>query len=153
MTNISSTTVTFYNFIEMTHEIDRILGYEQRHCGKHFHPETGEFRDWCDTKGYGDHDSEGKFWNSSQIWFAEYQKDIADDKWDDTPYMDFWHWQLKNCVDESFRNDSYSKFSISMDYCCDDETQPWQREIMQVWHDTFKHLADEDGSINIWVSW
>ena len=150
--NITERTVTFYDFIEMCREIDRVLGYDQRGCEKHFHPDTGNFDDWCKTKGYGQTDSDGEPRNSSRVWFAEFMKDVKDGKFDETPYMDFWHWQIDHCVDErTFRNDVFSSFSISME--CAEDAEDWQKEIQQVWHDTFKHLADDEGDINIWVSW
>jgi len=159
MVEITKTTVTFYDFMEMTRAIDKILGYKQRDAGRHFFPGTGDFNDWHDKKGYPQIDSDGKDRGSSQIWFKEYEKDCADDKFKKRPYMDFWHWQMKHCVDDEgrFRNDTYNWVSVSMD-CCDEETEDWQREIMQVWHDTFKHLAEDDddgneGVINIWVCW
>lgn len=81
--NVTAVTVIFYDFIEMCREIDRVLGYDQRTCGKHFFPDTGNFDDWCATKGYGDVDSEGKDRGSSQIWFAEYQNDVTNEKRND----------------------------------------------------------------------
>ena len=133
MSNISSRTKTFYDFIEMKHEIDRVLGYNQRGCGKHFHPTTGNFDDWCISKGYGDIDPDGIDRNSSRTWYGEYQEDIANSKWDDTPYLDFWHWQLKNCVNESFSNDSYGWVNISPR--CAEDAEDWQKVIQQVFQD------------------
>jgi len=149
--NITTITKTFHNFIEMCDLIDKKLGYSQRKCGKHFFPNTGDFYDWHKMKKYPNHDSEGKYLNSSQIWFAEYQKEISEGKWKDTPYMDFWHWQLKNCVNEDFKNDSYGYVSINPE--CAKNAKSWQKEIQQVWYETFKDIADENGHINIWISW
>jgi len=149
--NISTVTKTFYDFMEMTDEIDRILGYGQRGCGKHFHPNTGDFDDWHKSKGYGRVDPEGKHIGDSQIWYAEYQKNVDDNIFKETPYMDFWHWQLDNCMNNGFCNDSYGYVNISM--WCADEAEDWQKEIQQVWHDTFKDIADEEGIVEIQISW
>ena len=141
----------FYDFIEMCNEIDKVLGYDQRECGKHFYPETGKFDDWCNSKGYGEEDSEGLHRGSSQIWFKEYQQDILEEKWLDTPYMDFWHWQMDNCIGDDFSNDSYSTINIHPNIA--KNAEDWQKEIQQVWYDTFKDIANEDGEVPIWVCW
>lgn len=148
---LSKITKTFYDFIEMTEVINEIIDHDQRDLGKYFYPETGDFNDWCDSKNYGDYDPDGKYRNSSTIWFSEYKNDIVNKKWNETPYLDFWHWQIDNCVHENFRNDSFSKVSISMDLAKDAEN--WQKDIQKIWYETFKHLADEHGDIDIWVSW
>lgn len=144
-------TETFYDFMDMCQEITKILGYNPRNCGKHFYPETGSFDEWCDSKKYGKKDPEGKHRNSSQIWYSEYKKDIQEEKWKDVPYMDFWHWQLDHCVGHDFGNDRYSTINIHPD--CAKDAQNWQKEIQQVWWETFKDIADKNGVINIWVCW
>lgn len=149
--NITKITKVMYDFGEMTDEIDRILGYSQRGCGKHFHPNTGEFEDWHKSKGYGRVDPEGKNIGDSQFWYAAYQQDIADGKFIETPYLDFWHWQLENCMNDGFHNDSCGYVIISME--CAEEAEDWQKEIQQVWHDTFIDIADEDGCVEVWISW
>ena len=36
-----------------------------------------DFDNWCNLKGYGKKDSEGKARRASNIWFKEYQEDIS----------------------------------------------------------------------------
>lgn len=148
---VSTREKKFYDFIEMCNEIDGILGFDQRDAGKHYHPDSGDFYEWCDSKGYGEKDPEGKYRGSSQIWFAEHQEECRDGKWFRTPYMDFWHWQLDNCVGHDFSNDSYSTVCVHPD--CASDAEEWQKEIQQVWWETYKDIADENGYIDIWVSW
>ena len=78
---------------------------------------------------------------------------MKEGKWDETPYMDFWHWQMDNCVGDDFRNDTYSSVYVGMDPSYLENAEDWQKEIQQVWNDEFKHLANEYGWIKIWVSW
>jgi len=141
-----------YDFMDMNKVIDNKLGYNARKAGKHFHPETGDYNDWHKEKGLRDYDIEGNHKGSSKILFSQYKKDVEDGKWLETPYMDFWHWQLANCVSDNFRNDNVASVYIGEDYSYI-IAEPWQKEIQKVWHDTFKHLADEDDTIDIWVSW
>lgn len=51
----------------------------------------GHFYVWCDSRGYGEKDPEGKARGSSNIWFAEYQK-ASDGEKICPPYQNFTHW-------------------------------------------------------------
>ena len=158
-TTPTATTKTFYDFMEMIDIVNKKLGYDQRYAGN---PKgikkVDEFADWCASKGYGETDSEGKHFRSSQIWYAEYVKDVADGKWEKAPKFpdrDFWVWQIDNTLNHDFRNDSYSSVCIDVEgvYIDMNDLEPWQQEIQQVWHDEFKHLAHDGFWIDIWVSW
>jgi hypothetical protein len=141
----------FYDFLEMCEIINKKLGFNQRGCGKFFHPETIDFGEWCDSKGYGEIDSEGRKRGVSQLWFAEWKQDVSNGLYKDVPYLDFWHWQLDNAVNRDFRNDSFGYVNISLELTKDAED--WQKYIQKVWYETFKEIADEDGYIDIWISW
>jgi hypothetical protein len=58
------------------------------------HPQFGE---WCDKKGYGQIDPEGKHRGSSQVWFKQFNEDESEIK---RPYQDFWHWMLEYVLDQ-----------------------------------------------------
>lgn len=146
--NVSSITETFYDFIEMKNKIDDILGYDQRDAGKHFYPDSGSMIEYHKMKGHDVNSNDPEY--NAKI-HTMYTDAVSSGEWKEKPYMDFWHWQLDHCMNHGFSNDSYSSFTISMD--CAKDAEDWQKEIQQVWHDTFKHLADEDGTIQIWVSW
>ena len=157
-TTPTATTKTFYNFMEMIDHVNEVLGYDQRHAGNPKGIKIDNFNDWRISKGYGEKDSVGKHFRSSQIWYAEYVKEIASGEWEEAekfPNRDFWIWQLDNCVTENFANDSYSSVCIDVDgtYIDMDKLEPWQQEIQQVWHDEFKHLAHDGYWIDIWVCW
>ena len=125
---ITETTITFYDFMEMSHEIDKILGYDPRDAGKHFFPNSGSSMDWHREKG---HDCTSSDIEYNQKINAEYADAVVKGKWVETPYMDFWHWQLDNCVGERFSNDAYSTICVSMN-CgtwVDKKPEPWQTEI------------------------
>lgn len=145
---ITSTTKTFYDFIEMCSEIDRVLGYDQRECGKHFHPNSGGMLEWHESKGH-DISSGNKEYN---IKIGEmYKEAIKSGAWEETPYMDFWHWQVDQCVNDNFHNDSYGWVNISIE--CAEDAEDWQKEIQKVWYETFKDITDEYGRIDIWICW
>lgn len=80
---------------------------------------------------------------------AETASKIIKDHMENTPYWDFWHFQLK--LFDNFLNDSYQIFPLGyqMDACKED----WQREIAQMWLNEFGEFQDPDGNIRVWVSW
>jgi len=140
----------FYDFTEMVKLINKVLGYDQRKAGKHFYPDTGDFTDWHKMKKYPVNDEENKHFLSSQIWYKEYRNDIENGIWKDTPYMDFWHWQVDKGVNEGFSNDSYGYVRINPEIAKNEKE--WIKEIQQVWYDTFKEIS-VDGRVKIWISW
>lgn len=153
-------TKTFYDFSEMIEHVNKVLGYDQRQAGKHYFPhlfpEISDFDSWCNSKGYGEKDPSGKGRGSSQIWFAEYNKDMASGEWktpEKAPDMDFWTLQYEKCVGEDFQNDSYSTVDIGLECYGMREAEQWQKDIQKVWYKEFKHIAVNDGLVYIWVSW
>lgn len=140
-----------YSFEQMVDIIDKKLGFHQRNCGKHYHPETGDFYAWHKSKGYSKLDPEGKEPNASQIWYTEFKQDIIDGNWKKTPYYDFWHWQLKHSINETITNYSYGWVNISPDMANGFDT--WIKEIQQAWFETFKDIADENMKVKVLFSW
>lgn len=150
-TNIIKDNVKVYDFFVLSDIIDAKMGINQRNCGKHYHPETGTFNDWFLLKGYPKKDTEGKIPSHSQIWFAEFQSDIKNSLWNDTPYYDFWHWQTENCFLDPVSNGSYSRLNISKDVA--DDAESWQKDIQKYWNQEFSDIADENGFIFVYLSW
>ncbi len=70
---------------------------------------TGSFDRWCDRKGYGQTDPEGKHRGSSQIWFAEY-KACPDGDCKEPPYANLWHWFLKAFDKKRWTNDPGGRY-------------------------------------------
>ena len=144
---------SFYDFYELTELVDKELGFDQRDAGKHFYPDTYSFDKWHNVKGYPETDSDGKHKRSSQIWFAEYQAEIASGKIKDTPYCDFWHWQMDACFGSEISNDSMNSL-----YVGDDEDEiyqvanDWQMKIQKVYKKLFYDISD-DGWIDVEISW
>jgi len=145
-------TMEYYLFYDLNDEVEKSLGFDIRDCGKHFYPDTTSFDQWHKDKGYPETDSEGKHMNSSQIWFAEFKRDIAKGKIKKVPYLDFWHWQMDHCFGTEVRNDTYNTLYVGMDEDYIGEMEPWQSGIQQKFHDLFYHLSDE-GWINVYISW
>jgi hypothetical protein len=140
-----------YRLNEMVDMVNAQLGYDQRACGKHFYPNTGDFNDWHKSKKYGKTDPSGLDQGSSQIWFKEFKTDVEQGDWLETPYLDFWHWQLDNCFMGEVSNDSNAMLSIHPNKAY--KSEHWQLEIQNTWYEMFKHIADSDGDINVFVSW
>ncbi len=147
VTKMKQYILKYYNFYELNDKVDDELGFNSRHCGKHFYPDSGTFDEWCDSKGYGKVDSEGKNRSSSNIWFKEYEEDA---EWKQVPYMDFWHWQLESCFLNDVRNDNYNKLYVGLD---EFRGADWQLKIQKTWNKLFKNIANEEGYIDVWISW
>lgn len=139
------------NLMVMCDTVNSKLGYDQRGCGKHFFPDTINFDTWRKKKGYVGKDPDGKSWNSSQIWYAEWVLELSEGLYNETPYLDFWHWQIGNCIvdRENFRNDSIQTIYVGMDLVF---TEEWQRVIQQVWCNLYYELSD-NGYLEVEVSW
>ena len=134
----------------MCDNIDKILGYDQRDCGKHFFPDTVDFNEWHKIAKLPHKDSEGKEKSSSQIFYKMFRDDIKSGKFKNTPYCDFWHWMIDNCVGEDFCNDSQQRLYLGDVVTF---TAEWQRVIYKVWQNTYKEYCDENGFVEVYVCW
>lgn len=54
-----------------------------------YYQSGSNFDNWCDSKGYGKKDPQGKRRGESNIWFKEWKKDIQNGNWKETPYCPF----------------------------------------------------------------
>lgn len=54
-----------------------------------YYDSGSDFDKWCDSKGYGDIDPDGKERSKSNIWYAEQQKDIKEGLWVSPEYCCF----------------------------------------------------------------
>jgi len=143
----------YYDFSDLVKEVNEKLGIDQREAGKYFHPDTGNFKEWHKEKGYPDIDPDGKIPDHSQIWFKEYGKDCQNGKWKDTPYLDFWHFQIDNLFMYDVSNDSMNSLYVGIDdpdWDC--KFEPWQLEIQKVYHELFYDLS-VGGWIEVHLSW
>lgn len=140
------------DFLSMRDDVEAKLGFDIRDCGKHFYPETGNFTDWHKKKRLPKKDPDGKAPNCSQIWFSEYQDDIRAKRWLDTPYLDFWHFQLDNCFldPDLIRNGTSVHLYVGKPF---GDWMEWQIEIQNAWNELFGSLADENGYVEVWLSW
>ena len=77
-----------YDFSDLQHEL-KARGIDVYDVFKR----CGSFDKWCEQKGYGKKDPEGKHRGSSQIWYAEYQRD-PDGACKEPPQANLWHFFL-----------------------------------------------------------
>lgn len=94
--------------------IEDKYGFDYRDmAGKYSDKNPNKFGNWCDRKGYGQYDSEGKHRGSSQIWYKEYQED---ESVTDVPYLDGWHYFLSYHFDDLCRGGAnYMRFEYNED--------------------------------------
>lgn len=76
-----------------------------------FYNSGAHFNQWCDGKGYGKKDPEGKKRGDSQIWFKEYQNDpqgaaIC------PAYKDFFDWFFNEFDPEQVENENPFEFEV-----------------------------------------
>ncbi len=101
-----------------------------------------QFFDWAKHKGYKGMDPEGKKMGDSQIWFAEYNKEIKDGKFAERPYQDFWHYIGDVCGPPRggffyLHNDTSG-------------AEDWQKQILGWFFDEF---GDGGDSIEFYYNW
>ena len=126
------------DFIEKKYEIDT-RDYRKSH---------NQFGEWCDAKGYGMKDPEGKDRHSSQIWYAEYTSDIANGRFTERPYEDFWHWVID--MDDEISNGSVGTIYDVSEHINSDGNPQFVKDIL-------KMLVDEgyieNDCFTFWVEW
>jgi len=115
-------TSEFYNYAEVISFIEKKHNINTR---DYAHSDI-QFNEWCDSKGYGQKDTAGQDRGASQIWFAEFQREITDGLVFERPYQDFWHWLV-----DAFSVSRGGVLALSNeDLELADE--PWQSEILKL---------------------
>ena len=154
ISDLKTQTMIYYDFMDMIKIIDNKLGYNQRNAGKHFNPDSMEYDEWRKLQ------SISKIFDTNNMHIPEsfnlYQKFknlVENGKIKRTPYCDFWHWQLDNMFVTNFSNDSYTILNLKLSEYTITKMKVWQLEIFRIWKETFKHISNDDGKINVWVSW
>lgn len=99
---ITKQTIAYYNWRDLITEAEKLLSTRQKrevlvrdYAGKY---QGNFFNKWCDAKGYGKTDPDGRGRGSSQIWYAEYVADPGGER-KEPAYLDFWHWWIDISVD------------------------------------------------------
>lgn len=150
---VSKYTKEAYNFLEMRDAVDKKLGFKQRSAHEFFDKEGVSFSQWHKNKGYPDIDPEGKEKHSSTLWFKDYQLDIDTGTVKENVFMDFWHYQMNNCFLREIRNDSFNTLNISLEEFPIKDKNDWRYKIQKVYNELFSSIADEEGYVEIWLSW
>ena len=102
---VTKKTYVLYDWYEdIQDEICKILGIDNDRF--HDYYDSGShFYKWCDSKGYGETDPDGKNRGASNIWYKEYMED-PDGNAKRPPYCNFWHVALETVVPDGMHNDS-----------------------------------------------
>jgi hypothetical protein len=74
------------------------------------------------------------------------------------PYLDFWHWLLRNGVDEERVKGHHSILLDELIESADVKENVWQGEnwvvkILNILKEEFQEDIDEEGYLNIWIDW
>lgn len=129
-----------YGTEKKTYDLDEILTYiKKKHKMNYydFHGSDGHFEKWCDAKGLGKVDPEGKKRSASNIWFKAYQTD-SEGEAACPPYEDFWgsfmRWEQPDYTEEPIYF-----FTFSVDLVMEDEkTPPTTKQFLE-------HIRNEFG--------
>ena len=74
------------------------------------------------------------------------------DEWEKiVPYLDYWHWMIDNQFYE-LHNGSEQYWDIK-GILEGESTPDWVREITQLVFDEFKEQLDENGGMEVYISW
>lgn len=121
------------------------------------HNSHSHFYTWCDAKGYGQTDPEGKSRGSSQIWFKEYQNDPTGNA-ARPPYCNFWHVALGTVVPGEMHNDSIVTMHALEEYPEDKEEYienfgEWTIPFFDAYNELMEKLDPKCKGIKVEFSW
>lgn len=135
-----------YDYHEVISYIEKKYNIETRdYANSH-----SQFDDWCDSKGYGKKDKDGKSRGSSNIWYAEYKEEIEKELIKERPYLDFWHWFLEQ--DDSISNGTECSLYDIDEYISDEiETPEFVRKILTIIVE--EGFTGEENEFVSWVEW
>ena len=68
-------------------------------------------------------------------------------------YKDFWHYQMDHCFGGEVRNDSMLCLNISLKEFPIKDKDDWRYKIQAVYQELFSNIANENGDIEVWLSW
>jgi hypothetical protein len=104
--------------------------------------EKDHFAAWCDARGYGKIDPDGKARGSSQRWFAEYNTD-PNGVVKAPPHWDFWHWLV-------FTRHVTNGDCITLSYRDRERMVRWQIEILDLFLTEF---GGDDEQVRLLIEW
>ena len=157
-----------YNYKEMEKIIESKIGYSLHNVGnyiidlltiKDIKHDSSHLNKWNSLKGRtsDELDSEGNkiFW--STIWQKDILQEVKECKYP-PPYCNFWHYQLDAMFRVQVRNDQTNTIYVGTQKGIDlkklkKQPNDWQLKLLEVWNETFYHLADKHGKIKIELWW
>lgn len=86
-----------------------------------------DFDNWCNLKGYGKKDPEGKKRSASNIWFKEYQEEISNCVWKRPPYCPFIDMFMEDIQDLG-RDDTDEIYYINLNQMLERSIEEDQKE-------------------------
>jgi len=152
---IKSQKIEVYNWYDIQDEICKVMGITKEEF-RDLKKRHSHFNTWCDSKGYGNSDPEGKDRGSSQIWFQEYQN-ASDGSIAQPEYCDLWHLALKSVIPGEMRNDSIVTMYALEDYEEDpeyyDKGIDWKRSFFEAYNKVMLEIDPEIKGISVEFSW
>lgn len=68
------------------------------------------------------------------------------------PYLDYWHWLLEHCFSE-MANPSHQVIPVREILDVEDWAPEWVKQITLFIQKEFHHDIDDEGCLDVWVSW
>jgi hypothetical protein len=152
---IKPQTIEVYDWYDIQNEICKLMGITKEEF-RDLKKSNQHFQIWCDSKGYGKKDPEGKDRNASQIWFKEYTKS-PDGEAARPEYCDVWHFALETVIPDEMHNDSIVTMYAIEDYDEDQEyyhkNVDWKKSFLDAYHQVMLKLDPDCEGINVEFSW
>lgn len=143
--------VAFHPAVDFSQLMERLQnkhGYDYRDMAD----SNSHFGKWCDAKGYGSHDPNGNHRNSSQFWYAEYQR-APDGKAQRPPYQDVWHWFIDWPLSEFNRGGVTEMYLDELIEEADEIPDYVMRVLRDIQSEVQGHPAYDAGTLHLHIDW
>lgn len=148
---VKSKTYTRYDWYDIQAKICELMNISEERF-RDYYDNGSHFYKWCDARGYGKTDPEGKTRGSSNIWYKEYNE-APDGYTVCPPYVDLWHYALVTVIPEDMSNDTtVTMFQYDEEELEGDEPQ-YYTDFIQAYNKILKSVDPNDDGIEVHFSW
>ncbi len=153
---MKSKTIEVYDWFDIQAEICKEMNIDESQF-RDFKDSGCHFYKWCDSKGYGNKDPEGKSRGSSQIWFKEYNQSPEGEA-SRPEYIDFWHLAInKSVIPDEMHNDSIVTMFAIEDYEEDKESYTdgvdWKELFFNAYQKVMLKIDPNYEGVSVSFSW
>jgi hypothetical protein len=146
-----------YDWFDIQNEICKEMGIKEYQF-RDLNNSNQHFQIWCNAKGYGAKDPDGKDCGSSQIWFKEYTES-PDGEAIRPPYCDLWQLTLEKVLFNNVYNGLIRKVYPLEDYDDEDEAAyyhegiEWKKSFFDAYNQVMLKIDPDKNGIDVHFSW